>query len=240
MRAAIAVLIACACGRVGLESRLYDAAAEPADTMLGIDASIDAISISHLCPQPVMCGDGCCAGDQGEMCSSCAADCAVTTPACGNGQCDPGEDSTSCYVDCGPTPWAWTTDETALLTAVNQARTGGTKCPGRPLTTAPAVPVDPTLVPAARDNVWEIAHQNYFQPSGAVCNGRTFGQLQTEYGFTAQATYFSGNTTATVANAMSVWLNSSTLCPIVMDPTLTGAAAVAARDVNAAFLLRVK
>ena len=50
---------------------------------------------------------------------------------------DPGETSANCYADCGPSPWTWTTDEMTLLADVNQARTGGTKCPGHPLTTAP-------------------------------------------------------------------------------------------------------
>src|SRR5262245_55766205 len=48
-----------------------------------------------------VCGDGTCAG---ELCAMCASDCATRAAVCGNGACDSGEDSASCFADCGPSP----------------------------------------------------------------------------------------------------------------------------------------
>jgi len=70
-----------------------------------------------VCPSG--CGDGTCSPSQGEDCSNCAQDCAcptgyncdpsapfdgcvLITPTCGDGDCDPTEDCSSCLADCGP------------------------------------------------------------------------------------------------------------------------------------------
>jgi hypothetical protein len=47
------------------------------------------------------CGNGVCSSLAGESCSSCAADCGVCPPVCGNGICQSGESCSSCPSDCG-------------------------------------------------------------------------------------------------------------------------------------------
>lgn len=235
MTRAIALVAVFGCGRVGFPARQLDAA------IADVAAADVASDSAMLCTSsaPAVCGDACCEGNSGELCATCPSDCATTAPVCGNGTCDAGEDSVTCYADCGPSPWTWTSDEAMLLASLNSARTGGTKCPGKPNATAPALSSDPTLLAGARQNVWEIAHQNYFQPNGDVCNGQTFADLQATYGFTAQVTFY-GNPTTAVSSAATSWLGDANLCPIVMNPGLTLVAATVARDVNAAFLVRMK
>src|SRR5690242_7264079 len=63
----------------------------------GDDAAVDdgsaedaAMTSSPDAPSPMnpTCGDGVCAGNSGELCSTCATDCAKQTVTCGNGQCE--------------------------------------------------------------------------------------------------------------------------------------------------------
>lgn len=107
------------------------------------------------------CGDSICAGNAGEWCTTCAADCRTTADVCGNGTCSPNESSATCYVDCGPSPWPWDQVEAEMLAAINRARTEGTECNGE-VVTAPALSLDPALVDAARNLAWETAYIGSF------------------------------------------------------------------------------
>jgi uncharacterized protein YkwD len=214
------------CGRVGFVSR--DASGGDAITDVGAPA---------CAASPPICGDGCCDGNHGELCATCSSDCATTNPVCGNGACDPGEDSTTCYADCGPSPWPWSGEETMLVTAINQARTGGTKCPGMARTTVPALTPDATMLPGARENAWEIAHQGFFMVNGTMCNGRTLGDLFTEYGFSGQTSQVDGSTPAA---AVTGWLSSASLCPIVMNASITAIGPAVAHDMHAAYIVRYR
>ena len=54
------------------------------------------------CPKPAVCGDGICAAEAGESCSSCESDCGPCPPSsCNNdGTCNAGEDCINCPGDC--------------------------------------------------------------------------------------------------------------------------------------------
>jgi uncharacterized protein YkwD len=231
------MIVAGACGRWGIDrlsppdaAKLVDA--DPAD-------ALDPTPLPVCSENPTVCGDGCCIGNNGEMCSTCMADCATKSPVCGNGACDPGETSANCYVDCGPTPWPWTGDENTLVILVNQARTGGTKCPGMAFATAPALTVDPSLTPGTRENVWEIAHQGFATGPGTTCNGRTLTDLFVEFNFNGQTAFWSGGA-ITPQNAVSGWLGNSGLCPILMSSGATAIGVAAAHDMLNAYMVRVR
>lgn len=137
---------------------------------LGFEPMTDARPVD-MAELPAVCGDGVCAGGSGELCSTCKSDCATSAPVCGNGECGMGEDGLTCYADCGPSPWPWQADSAAMLTAINNARTTGTMCPGTSMiVTAPALTYDTGLEVTAREWAWEAAHQDW-GPADA-CNGR--------------------------------------------------------------------
>lgn len=203
---ALWVIALVGCGRVGFDS-------------VGGDRAPDAYV-------PVVCGDGVCAGNAGELCNNCAADCATLAQVCGNGACEAGEQP-SCYADCGPVPWPWSSDATAMLAALNQARTNGRVCPGGTVTlTGPALVYDPTLEPTAREWAWEAAHEDW-QPANG-CNGRTSEDRLALVGATSGWKTFAA---ASPADAIEMLLAYSFACPELMRATNTQFAGAAAYDV---------
>jgi hypothetical protein len=182
-----------------------------------------------------ICGDGTCSG---ELCGSCPADCATRDPVCGNGACDPGEDSASCLADCGPTPWTWASDEQQLFDQVNALRTGGFRCPGAAsVTSAPPLALQASFVPGGHEWAWEIAHQSFAVAGGGACNGRTFADRTAEWGFTA---FVLDKDHATAADAFAAWKASATLCPILMNAQRTQGAAAIALDAAMGYLVVMK
>ena len=89
----------------------------------------------------------------------------------------PSRRSSSCFTDCGPTPWTCQSDEGDLLVRINTARTAGTTCPGGALTTAPALVLANDLRVGARDWAWERAHlgtSGFFRCNGSSAPGDTY------------------------------------------------------------------
>jgi uncharacterized protein YkwD len=188
-------------------------------------------------PPPPTCGDGVCAGNAGELCSTCATDCAKQTVTCGNGQCEAGE-SPGCTADCGPSPWTWASNEAQLATLINNARTQGFACPGSATVTRPAFIIDDSMKLGAREWVWELAHQNYFN-NGNYCNGRTLAERKALGGNFTGYLLASGYTN--VQMAFDSWMTSATLCPIVMSGVATRASiAIALDTANQGYILVMK
>ncbi len=162
------------------------------------------------------CGDGICVGNAGELCVNCAECNTQATDVCGNGQCDPGEDSDVCYADCGPTPWAWTAEEADFIARLNTARTGGTMCPGGGGTqTAAALTVIPSLEAGAHEYSWELAYQQF--QSGGACNGRDgIGRVQTAGGSNGYALWI-GAGFATPQDALTYFLGDNAMCVSFMN-----------------------
>jgi hypothetical protein len=204
----LAIAAVAACGRVGFEVHATDAVV------------VDAAS-SDAAPQAPVCGDSTCNGT--EVCATCAADCAVRTPVCGNGQCDPGETGTSCMADCGPSPWPFVTEADQLVQKINQLRAAGTSCTGGSPSPVPALAVDMTLVPPAREWAWEIAFQNTHLDV-AACNGRTFGDRLGP--LSAKAVDFATGSSLTPVGAANLWMMDQSECGSIMSAssTLIGAA----------------
>ena len=135
-----------------------------------------------------------------------------------------------CYADCGPTPWPWTTDESSLLMMINAVRTGGFLCPGAGAgTTAPALAIDPALLPDAREWAWEIAHQGYNLANGNRCNGRTRASVEASGNFTADLRAFGAG--GTPASAVASWQAVAGACTtVLMNPVLSVANVAVAHD----------
>jgi hypothetical protein len=183
---------------------------------------------------PAVCGDGVCAGGAGELCSTCS-DCITLDPVCGNGECSAGEEAT-CYADCGPSPWAWPADSSVMLSALNQARTNGTRCPGAAGTvTAPALVYDQTLEPAAREWAWEAAHENWTSPDG--CNGRTATERIAAVGATSGWKAFAASSGG---NAITMLLAYGPACTELMKASNTRFAGVGAHDAITAHAIMLK
>jgi hypothetical protein len=180
-----------------------------------------------------VCGDGVCAGNAGESCVECASDCKTTADVCGNGQCDPDEDSATCYVDCGPSPWTWSADEASTLMAINAARTGGTTCPGMAMMTAPPLALDLSFEPIAHEWVWEISHEGYESPTKR-CNGRTL--ISTEQPTGISSTYTSEGP-ADGATLVAQWQADMNACPQLMAASLTEIFVAEAHDTNNAYVI---
>lgn len=132
------------------------------------------------------CGDAVCVGNAGEHCGICT-ECNTRSVVCGNGQCDPGEDSDICGMDCGPTPWTWTAEEAELVSIANMTRTNGYDCGGG-IVIRPALTRLSNLDAGAREWAWENTYQAL--AAGDSCNGRTFldrlgaaGAMPTRYAF---------------------------------------------------------
>ena len=183
------------------------------------------------------CGDNVCVGNAGEMCKACASDCNKTAIVCGNGQCQMGE-SPDCFADCGPTPWTWTTQEQALVTRINNARTNGFACPGSNTVTRPALAVDTTMQAASREWAWEIGHMDFYMADASSCNGRTLADRKATGGnFTS---YVLGVGYGTADEAFDAWMASASLCSVVMSPNVTKLHAAVALDATKAYLVVMK
>jgi hypothetical protein len=182
------------------------------------------------------CGDGICVGNAGELCANCA-DCNTLNPVCGNGYCDSNEDSDTCYADCGPTPWPWTSDEDSFRAMVNSIRTGGYKCPSSSMpTTAPALTRVASMDTAARMYAWAYAYQLLPQ-ADVSCNGRTiqdrFNDAQAPgSGMSVELSQPGFD----VAAAFPVFLGP-TSCASLMDPTWTRLGVGIAYDQSNAFVV---
>jgi hypothetical protein len=233
------VALAAGCGRIGFDGG-SDAATGRDDAATDADASAACVGgdmvcrVSCLAVDPdcvTTCGDGICVGNAEELCTTCA-DCVTLDPVCGNGACDPGEDSDICYADCGPSPWPWTAQEAELLVLVNNARAAGITCPAMGMVTGPALTVNAAFGPAAREWAWEIAHQGY-QGSGG-CNGRTGADRINAIGATANVGSWTGSTPQA---ALDTWLVDAVTCPIVADPTYTRVGVGVAHDAMNGFAM---
>lgn len=185
------------------------------------------------------CGDTQCVGNAGETCNNCMSDCATMNPVCGNGHCDPGEDSTNCQTDCGPGPWpaAWDQNGMDLVTMISSTRTAGYTCPGGSMVTAGPIAQGPDPTEGARHLAWEIAHQmNYTGLS--ECNGITYIADINAAGYTSFATTQGASTPAF---ALSSLLSTSSSCMQVMaGGHTTASAAMAVDGVNDAWLVFFK
>jgi hypothetical protein len=213
------VLVAAGCGRVGFDgvaARTDDASVPDASACAAGDGVCLPACLASDPDCITTCGDGRCVGNAGELCgTTCMSDCATTAVVCGNAECQAGEDGFNCYADCGPPTWSWETEEVALRTAINAARTGGTSCPGGGGPQfAPALAVDTTMQPGAREYAWEIAHHDIHLND--ACNGRTFAERQAPYGGNGG---LSQSVAPTAADAVALWSSDVTLCPVLM---LTG------------------
>jgi hypothetical protein len=164
------------------------------------------------------------------------ADCATLAVVCGNAECQPGEDGTTCYADCGPPTWAWDAEEAALRSAINAARTGGTMCPGDGSPRfALALAVDTTMQPGAREYAWEIAHHKVHMDM--ACNGRTFAERQATYSANGGLSHSSA---ASAAAAVASWSATSTLCPVLMLTGRTQLAVGVAIDAQPGWVMWIK
>ena len=218
-----------ACGRVGFEQG-------DASTCVAGDGlcTVECVGVDPDCV--TTCGDGRCVGNAKELCSVCAADCATLDPVCGNGACDPGERAAHCVADCGPDPWPWSGDEDQLVALINQTRTAGFQCASM-VETAPELAIDATMQPSAREWAWELAHQQFFDPSGGACNGRSLADREAAAGF---AGYLSASGYTTVQDVLAAWLADPAQCAIVMSPVPTQIFVAIGRDVDAAYIIELR
>jgi uncharacterized protein YkwD len=190
------IVVLTACGRVG-----FDPGA------IGDGGHHGSDSGGNEMVTPAVCGDGICEGAAGESCASCATDCKSQTPVCGNAACDPGEDGTSCYVDCGPVPWTWSADETDLLAAINSARTSGFPCNGTTVPPTNALTLDADLQAAARDLAWEEAQ--FGTVGQRRCDGESIGTFLTMANASSQRL---GDGQTTTTDRMNVWIGDPAAC----------------------------
>ncbi|HEY5921076.1 MAG TPA: CAP domain-containing protein [Kofleriaceae bacterium] len=164
-----------------------------------------------------VCGDGTCAGTQGELCTNCAMDCRTTQAVCGNGACQTGETSASCYVDCGPSPWPsmWATYEMQVLTAMNTHRMAGTDCPSGAKSAVGALSMSTALQRASELHSWDQSYSGYF--SHTSCNTRTFTQRASAQGTTVSAENIAIGY-ASPSAAVAGWMSSTAgHCDAIMN-----------------------
>ena len=236
---AVVVMLAAGCGRIGFGTAGDGGAA--ADDSAVPDATTACVADGFCPPSCVgsdpdcatICGDGVCVGNAGELCTTCAADCRTTMDVCGNGTCGPSETGATCFTDCGPSPWTWSQDQAELLTAINQARTGGTACGGMQETTAAALTVDPALARAARDVTWEEAHL------GTIALNRCDGQSMTSFlgSVNASSTRLSSGQTTTQQRFAELIAQS---CSEVMNPAFTRVGIGVADDVTSVYAVLLR
>ena len=219
-RLALAACLVVACGRVGFDplaggAGIGDGAGPPGEG-------------GALCAAAPICGDGCCAGGAGELCTTCTADCATREAVCGNGACDPGEDGASCLADCGPAPWPWTGDEATLRGKLDALRTTGTNCPDSGMLPATGtLAPDDAMLAEAREWAWEMAHQQYLGPD-AACNGRTLADRIER--FAPSAAWLAYGSPLDEAGAVAVWQSDANACTSVMQASFTRVGAAVAHD----------
>lgn len=193
----------------------------PADLCASGDSTC---RVSCLASDPdctTTCGDGVCVGNAGELCTTCAADCNTrSTTVCGNGQCDPGEDSDVCYADCGPTPWPWIVAENDMDAVVNDARTNGFDCPGGGgATTAAPLTRITSLDLGAREWAWEISFAKL--TGTASCNGRTLADRLSGAGNMGGGAAWIANGHATSSAALADLLAAQASCDSIMSTSYT-------------------
>ena len=217
------------CGRIAFEAQSLR---EDASGTTGTDAPTEDAFVAPTC------GNGICEGNAGELCGpaggSCI-DCVTTNPVCGNAACDAGE-STTCYADCGPQPWTWSSEEQALANLINTTRTTGHTCPGMVFTMRPAMMIVTTHQASAREWAWEAAHHDHYLMSSDACNGRTISQRMAAGGYTG---FLAGYNYTDVTMMVEAWKNDMTLCPVLMGTTGQMSVAVAF-DKTRAYIVPLK
>jgi uncharacterized protein YkwD len=196
--------------------------AEPIDAAFEDAEAHDAYADAEVhpdaeLPAPV-CGDTICSGLAGETCTSCPMDCDTRDVVCGNGECQPGETSASCFSDCGPEPWPelsamW--EEEALM-LINAERAAGTDCASGPKDPVPPLVMDPALQVAARLHSFDMSWADYH--SHESCNGRHFTERAAAQGtFTFAENIAWGFGTAPVI--VGAWMGSlAGHCDAIMNP----------------------
>ena len=198
------VIFACGCGRIAFD---------PLGTGTGAgDGGNDAFIAA--------CGDNICTAGAGETCHTCA-DCNTRAFVCGNLLCDPGEDGTTCAVDCGPSlpPSAWITNEDDFLTMLNAARTSGRDCPGMTNNAVAAFASSSALQDLSR--VWAQVGVIENGP-GVPCNGGDFLTIASDRSEPVNgALGFYGPAPFSMTTAMNTLFNDNVRCPFAMDPTYT-------------------
>lgn len=201
VRVVVGLLMVSACGRLQFD-RIEE-------TSVTADAAADSAIAS-------LCGDGLC--NAGELCPTCA-DCETQLDVCGNGSCSATEDSTSCYADCGPSPWTWVAEETELVSRINAARTAGTNC-GTGTITSPALTPVTSLMDGAHEWVWEVVYQQL--PIAQVsCNGRDLFERIYEAGGANAVAAWHNDLQPTPQTAFMALMSSATICESLMDPAYT-------------------
>jgi hypothetical protein len=160
-----------------------------------------------------------CVGNSGELCTTCI-DCNTRSIVCGNGQCDPGEDSDVCYADCGPTPWQWTALETDFMTRINAERVAGITCPTMGTQSAAALTTASNLTAGAREWAWE---SRYALNSGGIsCNGRNGNDRCIAAGCSGTfSDWFISGTDP--QNALDNFKANSAICPELRNTAYTSA-----------------
>jgi uncharacterized protein YkwD len=227
--AAVLGVAGLACGRIDyVPQRVVDASSSidgsaPIDAPPGDATAADASPLDASpadgprTDAPASCGDAVCDGPTIENCQICAADCSTLSAVCGNGLCDSGETSTSCFDDCGPTPWtpAWTTVEAEMLDEINAHRAAGTRCPGDSGARAPlpALTPHPDLQAIARNTAWDFSHHSY--SGGPRCSDLDAFALLESQGHTGYrgATYA---VSSSATGAVDAWMADAGLCGVLM------------------------
>jgi uncharacterized protein YkwD len=136
---------------------------------------------------------------------------------CGNGACQTGETSASCYVDCGPAPWpsAWATFDTQVLAAMNMHRMAGTDCPSGAKAPVGALTMSTPLQRASQLHSWDQSYSGYFNHTS--CNGRTYIQRASAQGAQVSAENIAIGYT-TPAAAVAGWMSSTAgHCDAIMN-----------------------
>jgi hypothetical protein len=244
MRRAVVAITIAACGRIGFDG-LTTGSGSAGDAPTIDTVTTACVAGDNVCRVSCLgsdsdctttCGDGRCVGNAGEFCTNCAADCMTLSPVCGNGACDPGEDSDICYADCGPTPWtaAWVVEEGQLVSMINAARTGGTTCPGSGAATVPSLAASGSGTAQAREMAWERSYQGFTGSGNTVaCNGRTLGQ---RVGLPSAAWIAFG---PDASSAVGFWLGDATVCPSIMKATWVELGAGVSHDAMAGYYVIV-
>ncbi len=227
-RAGPLLIILAACGRVGFEDHAATDAPVVADSRREAGAP-DAPRFS--------CNDGVCDGHHGETCG-CGSDCDTQMDVCGNGACDPDEDSASCETDCGPSPWPFADLEAQIFAAVNDARTAGVSCPGDAAPrTAGAVAATTDARSTVRVLAWEYAHDPRTVMGQVTCNGRTLASVLQPSSFST-GIFIQTSDDPTMAAARIV--TDAPSCGNLMDPAHTVIAIGAAHDLTNGYILFFK
>ncbi len=186
------------------------------------DSSCEGAETCSTCesdcgPCEAVCGDGTCDGLGGETCPSCGQDCDTRDPVCGNGACDSGEDSESCYPDCGPAVWPndWAAWEQEVLVLINEHRVAGTDCPnGDVKDPMGELTMGPLVQQAARLHSFDMSYSGYFDHTS--CNGRSPWDRAAAVGTSASGECI-GMGYGSPASMVDGWMSSPGHCAILMN-----------------------